>query len=816
MSSTRGHGMLAHIEHLARAGFAIHWLHPKSKRPIGEDWQDKPVASLEKLQKTFKQGNNVGVRLGKWSKVGDHWLHVIDLDVRTASLADEARAKVAALFPESADWPTVISGSGGESRHFYLLSDKPFSSRQLAHSAEKFVDKDGKSRWKWEIELYGTGKQVVLPSSIHPDTGKPYRWLKQFDFDALMLGGGPFVPAETLGRIIDGDDEAGEQDPERAKPLGLSVDEVRNLLKDYPNESLDYDQWLEVMAAVSHESSGRSKDERQQFYKAFLDWSRGSDKNDDKTSKFKFWSFKHKEGRKLITIRTLVNAVREARLSEEFDNLDDGDDFDTETDLDETSAASDDFDDLLGDAPAPKQTKRQTKLNKADVEAALGHVPPKVKRLNNKHAVVFLNGKTAILTEKDDGAVALGTVGDLHNFYENDRVATDKATEPVTKAWMRHKLRREYPNGVVFAPGRSVKGAYNHWRGFSVEPDPDASCRLILWHLKHIICCNDEDAYRYAVGWFAHMVQRPEEKPGVAMVLRGKKRIGKDTIADYIGGLFPHHHIKIANQDQLIGKFNAHMEKCLLLHVEEGFWAGSKNAEGVLKHLITTPDLFIEPKGLNGYSVDSVLRLFMSSNEKWVVPATADEGRYFVLDVSEAKRSDHKYFGAIHHEMRNGGRAALLHYLMEYDLTGFNVRAVPDTIALGEQKIEGLKNVDHWWFDILESGRLPCDVEGDWSKEMAIGDRGDFFDSYTGWMHSRRYDGKQLNDVNFGKAMHRMLPRLEYRRRREGSQRIQQYAFPPLEECRQAFEAFLGSDVIWHEETVVEIDEDAEKDDFDI
>ncbi|TPI86425.1 DUF5906 domain-containing protein [Mesorhizobium sp. B2-8-9] len=807
--------MLAHIEHLARAGFAIHWLHPKSKRPVGDDWQDKPVASLEKLRKTYRNGNNVGVRLGKWSKVGDHWMHVIDLDVRDASLADEARAKVAVLFPESADWPTVISGSGGESRHFYLLSDKPFSSRQLAHSDEKMVCADGKMRWRWEIELYGTGKQVVIPASIHPDTGKPYRWLKQFDFDSLLLGDGPFVPAEILQKVVDGDDDAGEQDPERAKPLGLTVDEVRNLLKDYPNESLDYDQWLEVMAAVSHESSGRSKDERQQFYKAFLDWSRASDKNDDKTTKFKFWSFKHKEGRKLITMRTVVNAVREARLSEEFDNLEDGDDFDTDSDLDEKPVA-DEFDDLLGGGGrAPKQSKRETKLKKADVEAALGHVPPKVKRLNNKHAVVFLNGKTAILTEKDDGAVALGTVGDLHNFYENDRVATDKATEPVTKAWMRHKLRREYSNGVVFAPGREVKGAYNHWRGFSVEPDPEASCRLILAHLRKVICSNDERAANYTFGWWAHMIQRPEEKPGVAMVLRGKKGVGKDTIADYVGGLFPHHHVKIANQDQLTGKFNAHMEKCLLLHVEEGFWAGSKNAEGVLKHLITTESLFIEPKGLNGYHIDSVLRLFMSSNEKWVVPATEDERRYFVLDVPPTKKGDHAYFAAIRHEMRNGGRAGLLHYLLNYDLSRFNVRAVPDTIALGEQKIEGLKNVEHWWFDMLESGRISADAEGDWWKEKAVVDKGDFYDTYVGWMHSRRYEGKQLNEVHFGKVMRQLVPAIETRRPRDGSQRLNQYAFPPLEECRQAFETFLGSEIVWHSEPVVEIEED-EKDDFDI
>jgi hypothetical protein len=825
------HAMFGEIERLVRNGFAVHWLHPKSKRPIGEDWSVRPVATVERLKQSYRIGNNAGVRLGRWSKVGRYYLHIIDMDVWSDEFAAEATRKLSELFPEYKSFPAVLSGSGGASRHFYIVSDQPFTSKKLAHSTEFFKDDKGSKHWNWEIELFGTGKQVVLPPSIHPDTGKPYTWLSTFDFDDLDLGIGPIISAERLG-FLSGDnrdesdsDADGEDVDDRQAPLGLTLDEMRETLADLPRDYWrdDRDGWLQVGFALHHETEGSD-----QGFKLWHDFSQDSEKF-DKSDQRRVWrSFGKSGARKPLRFATLMNAAKEARLLDDLDDLED--DLDPTTGKTTGASASDDltdlddFDDVLG----VDETKRAKKLKAAEIEADLGHVPPKVKRLNRKHAVAFVKGKTVIITEGYDGSTMYGSPADLHQWYENDRVATEKATEPVTKAWMRHKKRREYPNGIIFAPGLTREGCFNHWKGWSVIPDEEGSCALWLQHLREVICGGVEEYFNYALRWFAHMVQRPWEKPGVAVVLRGKKRIGKDTIMDYFGGCCADHHVKIANQEQLTGKFNSHQEKCLILHVEEGFWAGSKQAEGSLKHLITSEKVLIEPKGLNAFHVDSYLRLFISSNEEWVVPATADEGRYFVLDVSAHRKDDHAYFKRMRTEMNNGGRAALLHYLMNVDLTGFEVRAVPDTSALGQQKVQGLKNVEKFWFDMLDTGEMLVEFTtadgraGSWIDRSIRVDRSEFQDRYGKWLAHRKFDGSEIAPAIVGKKLSEMLcGQLETVRAKDGKQRPRQYVFPKLIECRNLFQRFMGSTMEWDEPIDdAELDEPASNlddfDDFDI
>lgn len=816
--------MLQAIENLARAGFAIHWLHPKSKRPIGNDWSDKAVKTVSELRDSFKSGNNVGVRLGKWSKVAGDYLYVIDVDIRDAGMASEAFSNLAKLFPEYKTYPSVISGSGGASRHFYILSSKQFPSKKLAHSDgfsmvwSEQLQKDVK-KWDWEIELFGTGKQVAIPPSIHPDTGNPYVWNREFDFDDLDFGLGPYVKAERLAELIDYDEERENApiDPESIVPLGLSVDEVREMLSKIPNEDRDYDDWLNIMASVQHECSGMSKRERKAYYEVFREWSATSDKHDDETAKAKFFTFKNQANRKQRTMRSVQAEIRDIELDAAMEDLDDEfDDLGEAEDSDE-----DDFDDVLGGSDNEKLSKREQKLKKSETEAALGHIPKRVAKLNKKHAVTFISGKCVIITENIDGTTAYGTPNELHNWYENDRVASEKATQPVSKAWMQHKLRRQYPHGVVFAPGIEKEGYFNHWKGFDVEPDPSGSCRLFLKHLLEVICSNNQEYYRYALGWFAHMVQKPWEKPGVAMVLRGKKRIGKDTIADYFGGLIKRYHVTVANQDQMVGKFNAHQERCLLLHVQEGFWAGNKQAEGSLKYLITSTSVLIEPKSVNAFTVDSYLRLFISSNEDWVVPATADEGRYFVLDVSDIRKDDHSYFGAMKREMKNGGLGALLHYLQNYDLSDFEVRKIPDTSALADQKTKGLKNFELYWYETLKSGEFPVEYQAvrhpnRWQDNGIRFDRSDFFQSYCDWMKRRRYDGETLSQSQIGRELAILFgDQIKAVRLRKSNDRPYGYIIPKLSDCRDLFDQFMMSKLDWDDPIMeIVIDDEDEFDDL--
>ncbi|MBW4980901.1 hypothetical protein KZZ05_21745, partial [Marinobacter adhaerens] len=73
------------------------------------------------------------------------------------------------------------------------------------------------------------------------------------------------------------------------------------------------------------------------------------------------------------------------------------------------------------------------------------------------------------------------------------------------------------------------------------------------------------ELYAWVFGWFAHIVQRPRERIGTALVMRGKMGTGKTKIGEAIGSLFPSHYFLVDDARYVTGNFNAHMASCLLL-----------------------------------------------------------------------------------------------------------------------------------------------------------------------------------------------------------------------------------------------------------
>ena len=96
----------------------------------------------------------------------------------------------------------------------------------------------------------------------------------------------------------------------------------------------------------------------------------------------------------------------------------------------------------------------------------------------------------------------------------------------------------------------------------------------------------------------AHLVQRRRERPGIALVLRGRKGTGKTKLGEVLGSLFAPHYFPGDDARYLVGQFNQHMASRLLLQADEAMWAGDKAAEGRLKGLITSKIQMIELKEL--------------------------------------------------------------------------------------------------------------------------------------------------------------------------------------------------------------------------
>lgn len=307
--------MLDQIAPFVARGFAVHWLKPRSKAPAaGAGWSSLPVASLDDLRRTHKANANVGVRPGLYSKIGDLYLHLIDVDIRKPEAADEARAALRSLFPDVDSWPRVVSGSGGASRHYYFLTDKPFSSKKLAHSKGSFKDAEGRKHWDWEIELFGTGKQAAMPPSIHPDTGKPYRWEVEFDFDVLDLGLGPIIASSRVpSEAREEPNEEGATDDDdflislvRQRPMGLSIEEIREDVMALPVEEWceDREGWLKTGMAIHHETGGSDEG-----YDVWVEFSLQSGKFDESVQRYTWRKFG--DSANPVTMASIKNALKE-------------------------------------------------------------------------------------------------------------------------------------------------------------------------------------------------------------------------------------------------------------------------------------------------------------------------------------------------------------------------------------------------------------------------------------------------------------------------------------------------------------------------
>jgi hypothetical protein len=387
--------------------------------------------------------------------------------------------------------------------------------------------------------------------------------------------------------------------------------------------------------------------------------------------------------------------------------------------------------------------------------------------------------------------------------------------------WLRHKRRRTY-DGIEFFPdpknAAGTPGYFNLWRGFSVSPDAETEPGerwkkyfTFLDHVKANICDGDYQVFRWVWHWFAHIVQRPRERIGTAIVLRGKMGTGKTVVGDVIGSLFASHYFLVDDPRYLVGQFNAHMASCLLLQVDEGFWAGDKAAEGRLKGLVTAPKQMIEAKGVDPIRLDNYVRLLFSSNENWVVPAGMDERRFAVFDVADHWKEDHGRFAQLYAELNSGGREALLADLLAVDLDAPdapNVRVIPKTEALLEQKIRSLDPIAAWWLGRLVDGSQTHRAAG-WRERVPSST---IFNDYLRTVEKLGVRRKSA-EIEFGMQMRRLLPDLKRVKSTEEVEvfdeqsgahhtvirRVWCLEFPSLVDSRAAFDAALKQEFKWNE-----------------
>jgi hypothetical protein len=403
-----------------------------------------------------------------------------------------------------------------------------------------------------------------------------------------------------------------------------------------------------------------------------------------------------------------------------------------------------------------------------------------IDRLNSIHAYVLVGGSGVVMKKHTDGPPDFLHMSAFHGYYANQLVPVQtknkdgSVTErmvPASKLWMSARRRRTY-DGVEFSPGSERPGYYNLWQGFSVEPFANMGvfrsglrCRRLLSHIKNNVCEGDRAVFHYFIRWCADLIQRPNEKSGIAVSISGRKGTGKSKVIESLSALLGPHAITISQRDQLTGRFNAHHAQALLVCGEEAFWAGDKQAEGALKNMVTNPMIALEKKGVDIAVIRSPARYLFVGNAEWLFPATDDERRLFALTCGEAHRKDFPYFRAIDDQLYGCGKEghapgqasyglrAWLTFLMRVDLTGFEIRNVPDTKGLKVQRAATLEPHEQFLLDCV-NGQEICGLKwGD--HDLTVNKRA----LYESFIERQRARGRAnlVSESAFGKTVRKVF-----------------------------------------------------------
>ena len=161
--------------------------HPVPVAPLGFETDKCPVRWDPHTKQFFKfsgwnavapvmdpqPGANIGALLGK-GLVGLDYDH------------DEAALIISDALP---DTPVNKAGQRGWTAFYRVSADVP---------SEDFYNDDG----ELVLQILGTGKQTVIPPSMHPKTMQPYRWTNGHSLYDTPIEELPLLPADYRDRIL--------------------------------------------------------------------------------------------------------------------------------------------------------------------------------------------------------------------------------------------------------------------------------------------------------------------------------------------------------------------------------------------------------------------------------------------------------------------------------------------------------------------------------------------------------------------------------------------------------------------------------------
>ena len=270
---------------------------------------------------------------------------------------------------------------------------------------------------------------------------------------------------------------------------------------------------------------------------------------------------------------------------------------------------------------------------------------------------------------------------------------------------MKHPDTLRYEQ-TSFSPKACPSNTLNYWVPPIIKPE-SGDCREIIHFLKTVICRRNRAVFMYLIMYLAHMWQKPEEKPGVAIVLLGGQGTGKGTFFQLLANIWTRTTLQVSSVEHIVGGFNAAMERSFIINMDEALFSGDRKSMDRLKSMITQPTITIEQKYQPRRTIQSIHRFFAAFNHDHFGNIELDDRRFVCLRISEEVKGNFDYFNSLYEAINDTSQlGAFVNLLATTDITDFNIRAKPNTSELLEQKLQSLTGFARYWNDVLSSGYI--------------------------------------------------------------------------------------------------------------
>ena len=226
-------------------------------------------------------------------------------------------------------------------------------------------------------------------------------------------------------------------------------------------------------------------------------------------------------------------------------------------------------------------------------------------------------------------------------------------------------------------------------------------------HVLLVWCKGDEEIFIYVHNWLCSRVQRPGMKIEAAIILRSEQGAGKGVVVEKLAQILGQsYESKPASLEHITGQgFNKkYFERCLVMFLDEAFYAGSKATKNQLKTKITDPYVTINEKFMPEYTVETFFSMILASNEDHVINREIKSRRYLCLHLDNKYAGVHpegsekaQYFKAI----KAVDPQLLCDYMCSVDLDGWTGRAIPTTLEGENQAILSMSMEQRFVHELL-------------------------------------------------------------------------------------------------------------------